>query len=126
MRKVNPDAKKAMKLMYSDKISLAEAWRKVKGSRSMKRSKRRLSKAKNSLKLNRKKMCKKSKKCRRSKKRSRKFGSSGPGYEGQTSYPNVSAPYFGKSGGESYINPSEWFLPVTNGQVQSPQMLYKN
>ena len=58
MRKVNPDAKKAMKMMYSEHITLGEAWRRVKGSRrlrSVKRSKRRLSKAKNSLKLNRKK-----------------------------------------------------------------------
>lgn len=127
MRKVNPDAKKAMKLMYSEKISLAEAWKRVKGGSKRKSkkssrrrsSRRRLSRTKNSLKLNRKKMH------RKSKRRSRKFGSeSGPGYAGQTSYSNASAPYFNTS--SPYVNPSEWYLPVTNGKVQSPQMLMKN
>lgn len=127
MRKVNPDAKKAMKLMYSEKITLAEAWKRVKGGskrkskKSKRSSRRRLSRTKNSLKLNRKKMH------RKSKRRSRKFGSEiGPGYAGQTSYSSASAPYFGKSGGEPYIPASEWWAPVSGGKPQYPEMLYKS
>lgn len=124
MRKVNPDAKKAMKLMYSEKISLAEAWKRVKSGtkrkskKSKKSSRRRLSKTKNSLKLNRKKMH------RKSKRRSRKFGSAGPGYEGQTSYSNASAPYFGTS--SPYLAASEWWAPVIGNKPQYPEMLMKN
>ena len=43
-RKVNPDAKKAMKLMYSEKISLAEAWNRVR-SGSKKKSKKKSKKS---------------------------------------------------------------------------------
>lgn len=42
-RKVNPDAKKAMKLKYSENISLSEAWKRVKSGgrkKSKKGSKR--------------------------------------------------------------------------------------
>lgn len=129
MRKVNPDAKKAMKLMYSEKIGLKEAWKRVKRSRSVKLSKRsrhRISSAKNSLKLNRKKMCKSSKKCRRSKRRSRGFGSvseNGPGYLSSSSA-SVSTPYFGKS--EPVTLASEWWSPVSNGRQQYPEIYTKN
>ncbi len=118
MRKVNPDAEKAMKLMYSEKISLAEAWKRVKSgtkrkSKKSKRSlRRRLSRTKNSLKLNRKKMH------RKSKRRSRKFGSAGPGYAGQTSYSSASAPYFNTK--SPFIPASEWY------GIKYPEMLMKN
>lgn len=42
-RKVNPDAKKAMKLMYEEKISLSEAWKRVKSGRSGSKKKSRKS-----------------------------------------------------------------------------------
>jgi hypothetical protein len=40
-RKVNPDAKKAMKMMYSEKITLGEAWKRVKSGKSGTRKKSR-------------------------------------------------------------------------------------
>jgi hypothetical protein len=39
-RKVNPDAKKAMKMMYEEKISLSEAWKRVKSGKSGKKSRK--------------------------------------------------------------------------------------
>ncbi len=54
------------------------------------------------------------------------FGSFGPGFSGQTSYPNVYAPYFSNGGNIPFVNPSEYYLPQTNGKIQSPQMLYSN
>jgi hypothetical protein len=150
-RKVNPNAAKAMKLKYERGISLGEAWKIVKsGGGSKRRSTKRKSKkrrtrrksarrsfgrrrkasrishAKNSLKLTRKKLKRKARKSRRkSRKMSRKFGMvKGPGFAGQTSYSNAYAPYFGAS--EPFVNASEWFLPVTGGLTQRPQMLMKN
>ena len=55
-------------------------------------------------------------------KRRRSFGSEmGPGYVGQTSYPNAYAPYFGSS--VPYVNAPNWWYPVTDGIAQSPGML---
>ena len=55
-------------------------------------------------------------------KRRRSFGSEmGPGYIGQTSYPNAYAPYFGSS--VPYVNAPNWWYPVTDGIAQSPGML---
>lgn len=55
-------------------------------------------------------------------KRRFRFGSeAGPGYSGQTSFPNVSAPYFGYN--EPFINPSEWWLPKADGMYQYNQGL---
>lgn len=55
-------------------------------------------------------------------KRRRSFGSEmGPGYIGQTSYPNAYAPYFGSS--VPYSNAPNWWYPVTDGVAQSPGML---
>ena len=47
----------------------------------------------------------------------------GAGYKGQTTYQNVSAPYFGAK--EPWVNASGWWYPITGGEVQSPQMLMK-
>lgn len=145
MRKINPNAKKAMKLVHTEGITLKEAWKRVKSVQSARKStrkstrksarkskrksfgrrRRKLRSAKNSLKLNRIKLRKRrSKKC--SKKSSkRKFGmSKGPGYVGQTSFSNAYAPYFGNNA-EPYVNASSWWYPVTGGKIQSPQMLMK-
>ncbi len=55
-------------------------------------------------------------------KRRRSFGSEmGPGYIGQTSYPNAYAPYFGSS--QPFVNAPNWWYPVTDGVAQSPGML---
>ena len=135
MRKANSNAKRAMRLVHTEKISLKEAWQRIKSGkvskrktkrRSVKKSfgrrHRKLRSAKNSLKLNRRKLRKR--KSRKSRK-SRRFGmAAGPGYAGQTSYSNAYAPYFGTA--EPYINSSNWWYPVTGGQLQSPQMLMKN
>lgn len=43
-RKVNPDAKKAMKLVYSEGISLKDAWKIVKSGKTSKKSGKRKSK----------------------------------------------------------------------------------
>lgn len=152
-RKVNPNAAKAMKLKYERGISLGEAWKIVKsGGGSKRRSTRRKSKrrstkrkskrrsfgrrhrkasrishAKNSLKLTRKKLKRKARKSRRkSRKMSRKFGASGPGFAGQTSYgANGGATFFGKA--EPFTTASSWWYPHTGGQMQGPQnMLMKN
>ena len=142
-RKVNPNAAKAMKLKYERGISLGEAWKIVKSGKLSKRrsTKRksarrsfgrrhrkasRISHAKNSLKLTRKKLKRKARKSRRkSRKMSRKFGMvKGPGFAGQTSYSNAYAPYFGSA--ENFVNASNWWYPVTGGQMQSPNMLMKN
>ncbi len=48
----------------------------------------------------------------------------GQGYKAQTTYPNVSAPYFGAA--EPWTNASGWWYPVTGGKVQSPGMTMKN
>jgi hypothetical protein len=86
-------AKRAMKLHYTKGISLKKAWKIVKGEK--------------------KKM-----------KKSRRFGMvAGPGYEGQTSYTNALAPYFGTS--EPFVNASNWWYPYTGGAMQSPGMLIK-
>lgn len=46
----------------------------------------------------------------------------GPGFVGNTSFENaVAAPYFGYQ--EPFVNASEFWYPVANGQYQSPKML---
>jgi hypothetical protein len=60
---------------------------------------------------------KRSRKRRKSRKRSRRFGSMGPGYKGQTSHKNGLVPYFGA--GEPFVNPSEWYLPYTDKTAQT-------
>lgn len=54
----------------------------------------------------------------------RRFGKEyGPGYKGLTSYPGAkAAPYFGQS--VPFVNPSNYWIPVANNQLQYPQMLY--
>ena len=53
------------------------------------------------------------------------FGSSGefgPGFDdGQNSFPNSSVNYFGSK--EPFIVPSEFYLPVSNGQYQITESL---
>jgi len=48
----------------------------------------------------------------------------GPGYDAtsQQSYPNMQAPYYGQW--VPWVNPSNWWFPTGNGQVQSPEMTY--
>ena len=46
----------------------------------------------------------------------------GPGYASNTqSYPNVFAPFFGQR--VPFENPSEWYYPNSNGEIQYPHML---
>ena len=145
--KHNKMAAKAMKLKHKEGISLKEAWAKVRGFKKVKkvfrlkkksrRSKRRSgrksrrSKRRSGRKSRRSKR-RSGRKSRRSKRRSgrksrrgRRFGEvMGPGYAGQTSFPNVYAPYFGAS--EPFVNASNWWYPRPNGVAQSPQMLMKS
>ena len=46
----------------------------------------------------------------------------GPGYDAnsQQSYPNMLTPYYGQS--VPWVQPSNWWYPVGNGQVQAPEM----
>ncbi len=89
--------------------------------RHSRRKSRLIANTMDSIKMKRRKM---KRSMKRSAKRTLKkaFGSFGPGFSGQTSYPNVYAPYFGSS--VPYTNPSEYYLPQTNGKIQSPGMLY--
>ncbi len=97
-----------------------------KGKKRHSRIKSRLiANAMDSIKLKIRKMKKSMKRSmKRSAKRTLKkaFGSFGPGFSGQTSYPNVYAPFYGNS--VPFVNPSEYYLSQTNGKIQSPQMLY--
>ena len=133
-RRVNPQAAKAMRLWRSGQAKdLAAGWAMVRSGKGSRRSRsrrgrkhrgsrRRRSRSRRRRSRSRKRRSR-SRKGR--KRRSRRFGIvAGPGFNAQTSYSNAYAPYFGAS--EPFVNPSEWFLPVTNGQIQSPQMLYKN
>lgn len=46
----------------------------------------------------------------------------GPGYKGLTSFENaVAAPFYGYD--TPFINASEWFYPIADGKMQSPDML---
>lgn len=48
----------------------------------------------------------------------------GPGYRAQTSFPNATAPYFGKR--EPFNVASEWWFPRAGGKMQYPHMLVKD
>jgi len=113
----NRKAKMAMNIHHGKKIPLSDAWKIVKRS-----NKKRKSKGKKS------KKARSGHKKRTTRRGRRSFGScaitDGPGYTGLTSYSqNVSAPYFGDN--QPWNNPPEFYLPVTNGVIQSPPMLTK-
>ena len=106
--------KEAMRLKHKEGISLKSAWAIVKRGRKSRgrKHKRRGSKRRGSKRRSK----------RKSRRRSRRFGIvAGPGFQAQVSYPNAYAPFFGNS--ENFVNPSEFYLPQTNGNIQSPQML---
>lgn len=114
-RRGNPQAAAAMRLKYSQGISLKAAWAKVKGGK-VRVGRRRKSRR------SRKRRGSKRRRSRSRRRRSRRFGIvAGPGYAGQTSYSNAYAPYFGAS--EPFVNASDWWYPQANGQIQSPMML---
>jgi hypothetical protein len=142
-KRKNPQAKKAMRLWRSGQAKdLKEGWAMVKSGRvsrkrvSRKRvSRKRVSRKRVSRKhvsrkrvsrkrVSRKRVSRKRVSRKRvSRKRSRHFGNvDGPGYLGQTSYPNGYVPYFGSS--EPFVNPSEWWTPYTN-RVAQLQMVMK-
>jgi hypothetical protein len=87
-------------------------------SRKSGRKSRRVRKTMDSLVLKRRKI-----KGRRHSKR-RAFGKTiGPGFAGQTSYPNAYARYFKSN--VPFVNASNWWYPYAGGKMQSPEMLMK-
>ncbi len=143
-RRVNPDAKKAMRLYHSKKgkISLKQAWKIVRGRGFGRKFSGRKKRQPGDPKGNGNPQAKKAMEFYRSGKakslkeawamvksgsiRSRMFGKRSFGRKmgkSQTSYPNVYAPYFGTA--EPFVNPSEWYLPQAGGKIQSPEMLMK-
>ena len=101
-------------------------WLSYKSKRKARKSRTKRTKKVNKRKSSRLKSRRKSRRVSR-----HRFGVSGPGYKGATSFQNGYANYFGAS--EPFVNASEWFYPnpgTKGGMIgskptnyQSPKML---
>ncbi len=115
--------------MTCNSCNLANGFGRKRSRKGKKRQSRKISRhfmnAKDSIKMKMRRKQKSAKRSLKSLKKSMKRSlkrSFGPGFSGQTSYPNVYAPYFQSQ--SPFVNPSEYYLPQTNGKIQSPGMLY--